>query len=398
MVIEKVFYRGYHMNIEEVRDKFIELFGEEKYEIRTFYAPGRVNLIGEHTDYNGGYVFPCALSFGTFACVRKRNDRIIRFASNNFQLKVDITSDDISCRREHGWTNYPKGVIKLFKENGFDIGGFEVLYDGNIPNGAGLSSSASIELVTAVMLKEMFGCDIDMLGMVKLCQKAENEFIGVNCGIMDQFSIGMGRKGCAIFLNCRTLEYEYAPLKLDGYKLIIANTNKKRGLADSKYNERRGECERAVQYLKRELNIEFLGDIDVQTFEKYRYLIDDDAAARRAEHIIYEDSRVLQAVEKLKNGDIYAFGRLMNESHKSLRDLYEVTGIELDTLAEEAWNTRGVLGSRMTGAGFGGCTVSIVKEDEAQEFINRVGTNYKKRIGLCADFYIAEIGGGAGEI
>lgn len=386
------------MDIKKIKNKFLDFYGENESGIHTFFAPGRVNLIGEHTDYNGGYVFPCALSFGTLAVARKRHDNIIKFASTNFELKVEVFADDIQYVKEHDWANYPKGVVKLFKEKGFDIGGFEVLYYGSIPNGAGLSSSASIELATAVLLKGLFNCSMDMIEMVKLCQKAENQFIGVNCGIMDQFSIGMGRKDHALMLNCKTLEYKYVPLKLNGYKLIIANTNKRRGLADSKYNERRSECERAVLYLKKELNIDFLGDIDTETFEKYRFLIENETDARRAAHVVYEDGRVLEAVEKLGAGDLITFGRLMNDSHKSLRDLYEVTGMELDTMVEEAWKIEGVLGSRMTGAGFGGCTVSIVKEDVVDKFIDEVGRNYKEKTGLTPDFYIAEIGDGAGEI
>lgn len=386
------------MELNDVIKRFKELYGDGKEKIRVFYAPGRVNLIGEHTDYNGGYVFPCALSFGTFAVARKREDNIIKFASTNFDLKLEISSDEVFYDRTHDWANYPKGVIKYFKERGFTVGGFEVLYDGNIPNGAGLSSSASIELATCVMLKGLFDCDIDMLDMVKLSQKAENNFIGVKCGIMDQFSIGMGKKDNAVLLNCKTIQYRYVPIKLDGYKLIISNTNKRRGLTDSKYNERRTQCEQALEDLKKGLDINCLGDMDAAAFEKNRHLIKDETAAKRAEHIVYEDERVLNASGKLEAGDIEGFGTLMNESHKSLRDLYEVTGKELDTLVEEAWNVEGTIGSRMTGAGFGGCTVSIVRDDAAFEFKKRVGENYKRRTGLTADFYTAEIGDGAREL
>lgn len=385
------------MIVEDLKGKFTELFGPGG-DIRIFYAPGRVNLIGEHTDYNGGFVFPCALTFGTFAAARKRDDNEIRFASLNFDTKVTVSSGDIHYIKEHGWVNYPKGVISMFREAGFLAGGFEVLYQGNIPNGAGLSSSASIELATSVMLKGLFGFNIDMLDMVMLSQKAENNFVGVNCGIMDQFSIGMGKKGHAVLLNCSTLDYKYVPVKLEGYKLVAANTNKRRGLADSKYNERRKECERAVEYLKKELNINLLGDIDPDIFEKYRHLIEDEMAAKRADHIIYENLRVLKAVDMLQKGDLAGFGRLMNESHESLRHLYQVTGEELDALAEAAWKAEGVLGSRMTGAGFGGCTVSIVKEDAVDKFIEQVGRDYNERTGLKADFYIAETGDGAGVI
>lgn len=386
------------MNINDVRKRFIEIFGEGSEEVRSFYAPGRVNLIGEHTDYNGGFVFPCALSFGTYAVARKRSDGTIKFASTNFPLRVDIPCDNISYSKAHDWANYPKGIIKEFQDKGFEIGGFEVLYDGSIPNGAGLSSSASIELATCVVLKGLFGCDIDMVEMVKLSQRAENQFIGVNCGIMDQFAIGMGRKDHAMLLNCGTLEYEYVPVKIDGCKLVITNTNKRRGLADSKYNERRAECEKAVEYLNRKLNIKCLADIDVDTFEKYKYLIEEEKVAKRAAHVVYEIKRTTDAVEKLNNGDINSFGRLMNESHVSLRDLYEVTGVELDTLVEEAWKIDGVIGSRMTGAGFGGCTVSIVKDEALENFKRDVADNYLRRVGLKAQFYTAEIGGGACEI
>lgn len=386
------------MELIDLMKRFNELYGEGKEQIRGFYAPGRVNLIGEHTDYNGGHVFPCALSFGTYAAARKRKDKTIKFASTNFDLKAEISADTIFYDRAHDWANYAKGVIKYFKEAGFDIGGFEVLYDGSIPNGAGLSSSASIELVTSVMLKGLFGCDIDMIDMVKLSQKAENDFIGVKCGIMDQFATGMGKKDSAVLLNCKTLQYEYVPVKLNGHKLVISNTNKRRGLADSKYNERRDQCEQAVRDLKAELDITCLCDMDVNTFEKSRYLIKDEIAAKRAEHVVYENGRALEAVKRLNAGNIEGFGKLMNESHKSLRDLYEVTGKELDTLVEEAWNVKGTIGSRMTGAGFGGCTVSIVRDDAVEEFKKRVGENYKKKTGLTADFYIAEVGDGAKEV
>lgn len=386
------------MDIGNLKERFDEVFGYHDNEIRTFFAPGRVNLIGEHTDYNGGYVFPCALNFGTYAAARKREDNTVRFASLNFDLKVNISLDNIQFKEAHDWANYPKGIIKEFMDKGFNIGGFEVLYYGNIPNGAGLSSSASIELATSVMLKGLFNCSIDMVDMVRLSQRAENSFIGVNCGIMDQFASGMGLRGYGMFLNCSTMEYQYVPIALDGYRIIIANTNKRRGLADSKYNERRSQCEKALEYLNKELKINHLGELDADTFEKYRHLIEDEVCNKRAEHIVYEDERVLKAVDSLQIWDLHNFGKLMNESHVSLRDLYEVTGVELDTLVEEAWKIDGCIGSRMTGAGFGGCTVSIVENRTVDEFIDRVGKNYGQRTGLRADFYIAETGDGAGEI
>lgn len=386
------------MKIDDIKKRFHELYGSSDEKVHVFYAPGRVNLIGEHTDYNGGYVFPCALSFGTYGAIRKRNDLRIGFSSNNFDLKATADIRDIKFSYAQGWTNYPMGIIKMFIEKGFSVGGFDILYDGNIPNGAGLSSSASIELVTSIALKTLFDCNIDMLSMVKLSQRAENEFVGVNCGIMDQFAIGMGKKDHAMLLNCGTMEYSYIPLILEGCKLVIANTNKKRGLADSKYNERRAECERAVGYLNKKLSINFLCEIDPNTFEEYKYLIEEDNVCKRTAHVIYENKRALDAVDKLNSGDLNSFGKLMNESHKSLRDLYEVTGIELDTLVSEAWKIDGVIGSRMTGAGFGGCTVSIVKDDCVEEFKSSVGENYKRKIGLEAEFYSADVGDGAKEI
>jgi galactokinase len=386
------------MKLEDAKKKFMEIYGGSSEDIRSFYAPGRVNLIGEHTDYNGGYVFPCALSFGTYAISRKRDDNKIRFASTNFDQRVMVDAGDIEYEKKDDWVNYPKGVIKGFQKRGFKINGFDVLYDGNIPNRAGLSSSASIELVTSVMLRGLFDCKISMIDMVKLSQEAENKFVGLNCGIMDQFAVGMGRKDCAMLLDCNTLKYKYVPIKLNGYKLIIANTNKKRGLADSKYNERRRECEKAVEYLNQKLDIKTLGEINTASFEKYKYLIKDNTILKRASHVVYEIKRTLDAVDCLNSGDICAFGKLMNESHISLRDLYDVTGAELDTLAEEAWKVEGTAGSRMTGAGFGGCTVSIVKEEAVDRFIKCVGENYKHKVGLNADFYIGEIGDGAKEI
>lgn len=401
------------MKSDDLYERFRKLYGSSSEDVHIFYAPGRVNLIGEHTDYNGGYVFPCALNFGTAAAVRKRNDKTLKFASTNFELRVTV-DDDLSYKKEHGWANYPKGIVKYFRQMGFDIGGFEVLYCGEIPNGAGLSSSASIELVTAVMIKGLYGCSIDMIDMVKLSQNVENNFVGVNCGIMDQFSIGMGKEGHAVLLNCSTLDYKYVPLKLNGYRIVISNTNRRRGLADSKYNERRSECERAVACINRgiqnkysdgqgakyraERDIRYLAELDAEVFESYSHFIEEENILKRARHVVYENTRVLQAVKKLDSGDLYGFGLLMNDSHISLRDLYEVTGFELDTLVEEAWKLDGVLGSRMTGAGFGGCTVSIVIEDAVDEFKAKVGENYNKKTGLSADFYTAIAGDGAKEL
>lgn len=386
--------------VEKLKRNFIEIFGEGQ-EVRAFFAPGRVNLIGEHTDYNGGHVFPCALSFGTYAIARKRNDNMIKIFSKNFSDSgiVDFNKEDLKFEEGHEWGNYPKGVIKVFKDSGFLINnGLEILFFGNIPNGAGLSSSASIELVTSVVLQVLFNLDVDMVSMVKMSQKAENEFIGVNCGIMDQFAIGMGKKDKAILLDCNTLEYKYVNINLEAASIIIANTNKRRGLADSKYNDRRSECERALTQLQEKLDIKSLGELTEKSFEEYKDLITNEVDRRRAKHAVYENRRVIRAVEALDKGNLMEFGNLMKESHASLRDDYEVTGKELDTLVEFAWEQEGTIGSRMTGAGFGGCTVSIVENNKVDEFIRNVGKKYAERIGYEASFYIASIGDGAGQL
>jgi galactokinase len=383
----------------DIRQVFTQTFGESG-EIREFFAPGRVNLIGEHTDYNGGHVFPCALSVGTYAVVRKRNDGLLKFYSINFPEKGIVESNLHGLQFEggHDWANYPKGVVAAFIEAGFPIQtGFEIVFYGNIPNGAGLSSSASIELATAAILKGLYELEVDMVTMVKLAQKAENEFIGVNCGIMDQFAIGLGKKDHAILLDCQTLQYQYSEVPLDGYALIIANTNKRRGLADSKYNERRSECERGLKHLQTELAITSLGDITREKFDEYSYLITNEIDRKRCKHAVYENARTNDAASKLASGDISGFGRLMNESHISLRDDYEVTGKELDALVEAAWDQEAI-GARMTGAGFGGCTVNLVKKEEVSTFIEVVGNRYEKETGLKAEFYPVEIGDGAREI
>lgn len=368
-------------------------------EVKVFFSPGRVNLIGEHTDYNGGFVFPCALDFGTYAVAVKRNDNIFRMYSKNFENLgiIEFSLDRLINEPQDNWANYPKGVIKTFLEAGFNINsGFDVLFYGNIPNGAGLSSSASIELATSVILKDLFNLDVDMVSMVKLSQKAENKFIGVNCGIMDQFAIGMGKKDNAILLDCNTLNYQYAPVVLNGASIVIANTNKKRGLADSKYNERRGSCEAAVKVLNENgINIKYLGELSVERFNEIKHLITDEEQLKRATHAVTENERTKVAVEKLNAGDIEAFGQLMNQSHISLRDDYEVTGFELDSLVEAAWEAEGVIGARMTGAGFGGCTVSIVKDEFIESFKKSVGEKYTAKTGLVADFYVAKIGDGS---
>jgi len=387
------------MNLNVLANDFKNIFNEKE-ESKAFFAPGRVNLIGEHTDYNGGHVFPCALSVGTYIIVRKRKDSKIRLFSKNFKDIgiIEVSIHELDYDKEHSWANYPKGIVKIFKDAGFRIEtGFDMLYFGNIPNGAGLSSSASIELATSIALKAIFKFDVNMIDMVKYSQKSENEYIGVNCGIMDQFACGMGKKDHAILLNTNTLNYEYAPIKLDEISIIIANTNKRRGLADSKYNSRRGECERALEAIKKKMNISWLCDLTEEEFERNKFFIKDEILKKRARHVVYENSRTIEAVKALNSGDLKLFGELMNASHVSLRDDYEVTGLELDTLVSAAWKN-GAIGSRMTGAGFGGCTVNLVHNDRVDEFVEKVGKEYKEKIGYKADFYTVSIGDGARQV
>lgn len=381
---------------EIVLKKFAEVFGDNE-GAKVYFAPGRVNLIGEHTDYNGGHVFPCALTIGTYGVARKREDKKLRFYSMNFENLgiLESTIENLKPEKEADWTNYPKGVMWAFGERGFEIPcGMDLLLNGNIPNGSGLSSSASVEVLTGFILRDFFGFDVTNQDLALIGQYSENNFNGVNCGIMDQFAIAMGKKDNAIFLDTADLSYTYAPIKLDNAKIVIACSNKKRGLGDSKYNERRSECETALEEIKQVIGINTLGDLNEEQFETYKAAIKDEVRCKRAKHAVYENQRTVKAVEALKNNDVKLFGELMNASHVSLRDDYEVTGIELDTLVEEAWKIDGVIGSRMTGAGFGGCTVSIVKEDAIDTFIDKVGAAYKEKIGYAADFYVVEIGDG----
>lgn len=382
--------------VEQLKNKFAEVFGPEG-ESAVYFAPGRVNMIGEHTDYNGGHVFPCALTIGTYGVVRKRQDRKLHFYSMNFeQLGVMESSlDDLVPSKDADWTNYPKGVLWAFKERGMEVTeGFDLLLFGNIPNGSGLSSSASVEVLTGYILKDQYGFDVTNQNLALIGQFSENRFNGVNCGIMDQFAIAMGKADHAIFLDTNTLDYTYVPLKLDGAKIVIACSNKKRGLGDSKYNERRSECETALAELQKVVDIKSLGELTEEQFEANKDAIGDEVRVRRARHAVYENQRTIQAVEALQKQDLKKFGELMNASHASLRDDYEVTGIELDTLVEEAWKVDGVIGSRMTGAGFGGCTVSIVEDAAVDRFIERVGAAYKDKIGYAADFYVVQVGSG----
>ena len=381
---------------EELVSKFVELFGKDG-EIKTYFAPGRVNLIGEHTDYNGGHVFPCALTMGTYAVARKRNDNKLRFYSKNFDRLgvLESTIDELKYNRAENWINYPKGMIWAMKDEGYNIDtGMDILYYGTIPNGAGLSSSASIEVLTGFVLKDLFGLDADMTKLALLGQKAENKYVGVNCGIMDQFAIANGKKDYAIFLDTADLKYEYAKVHMPNCKIVIMNTNKKRGLGDSKYNERRAECEEALSELQQKLDIKSLGELTEEEFEKNKDLIKSATRQKRAKHAVYENQRTIKAVEALKENNIDLLGKLMIASHDSLRDDYEVTGKELDTIVEESLKQDGVIGARMTGAGFGGCAVSIVESDKVDNFIKNVSKEYKDKIGYDASFYAVEIGNG----
>lgn len=385
-------------NLQQLKQQFVELYGGEKEGIRSFQAPGRVNLIGEHTDYNGGYVFPAALTFGTTVLLRKRSDKLLRFASTNLPLRADITLENATNDDAHDWINYPKSILVHLGKRGFTFGGYDVLYHGEIPNGAGLSSSASIHLATAYGFMTMEGHPIDRIQLALTAQEAENQFLGVKCGIMDQFVIAMGKEEHAILLMCSSLEYQYVPFKAQGYKIVIGNTNKRRGLVDSEYNTRRAQCEQAVQDLRAAFpDLQLLGELSLEQFEANRHYIKDEVVLKRAKHVVEEIDRVLRSVEALQANDIATFGSLMTASGVSLRELYEVTCKELDVMVEESLKVPGVLGARMTGAGFGGCTVSLVHGDQVDTFIKQVGRAYADRTDYKADFYVAEIGNGVTE-
>ena len=383
---------------EKLMETFQNLFGADG-DIRTYFAPGRVNLIGEHTDYNGGHVFPCALTLGTYAVARKRDDRVLRFYSENFaSLGVIETSlDDLVPDEKADWTNYPKGVMWTFEKRGYKLPqGMDIAIYGDIPNGSGLSSSASLVVLTGIVLKDMFGFDeITMPEIAQIGQYSENNFNGCNCGIMDQFASAMGKKDNAIFLDTNTLEYEYAPVVLPDAKIVITNSKVKHSLVDSAYNDRRSECETALEELKSEMPIVTLGDLTEAEFEAHKDTIKDPVRQLRAKHAVYENQRTIRAVAALKANNIEEFGKLMNESHISLKNDYEVSCEEIDILVDLAWEIPGVIGSRITGGGFGGCTVSIVKNDAVDTFIEKVGNGYKEQTGNTAEFYVVEVGDGA---
>ena len=381
---------------ETVLKKFEELFGDAN-GVNVYFAPGRVNLIGEHTDYNGGHVFPCALTIGTYAAVRKRADRKLNFYSMNFEELgiMESSLDDLTPSDAAGWTNYPKGVMWAFAERGMKMDcGLDVVLNGNIPNGSGLSSSASLEVLTGYYLRDLYGFDVTNIDLAKIGQYSENNFNGMNCGIMDQFASAMGKKDHAIFLDTADLSYEYAPLVLNGAKIVVTNSNVKHSLVNSEYNVRRSECEKALEELQTVVKINGLGDLTEEQFEANKTAIKDEVRVKRAKHAVYENQRTIRAVEALKKNDLTLFGQLMNASHVSLRDDYQVSCDEIDVLVEEAWKVDGVIGSRITGGGFGGCTVSIVKDEAVENFKEKVGTAYQQRVGKQADFYVVEIGNG----
>jgi len=380
---------------DNLRKVFIDHYGLKGEKPLLFFAPGRVNLIGEHTDYNGGFVFPCAIQYGTYLLMRlTADDNSIKLASINNPERTVISITEHFSKQDVRWFNYPLGVVEQIVKKGIRIKGMEMLFYGDIPNNAGLSSSASIEVVTAFALNHLLESGLDLIEMVRMSQKAEQEFAGVNCGIMDQFAVGMGKANHAIFLNCNTMEYKLVPVPLSGYKLIIANTNKPRSLADSKYNERVAECQLALAFLGEQFSIKSLGDLGFPQFFKAQNVIPEEVIRKRARHVISENQRVLASVSCLLKNDLSQFGLLMNASHDSLRDDYEVTGFELDVLVDESRKIPGVLGSRMTGAGFGGCTVSLVRKEVIPQYVENVGREYKAKTGITADFYVAEIDDG----
>lgn len=381
---------------QNVLEKYQELYGAEG-DIRVYFAPGRVNLIGEHTDYNGGHVFPCALTIGTYIAVRKREDRQLRFYSMNFENLgvIEDSLDNLVAKEDGEWTNYPKGVIWAFEGRGMKLDcGLDIALYGNIPNGSGLSSSASLEVVTGYMLKDMFGFDVTNQDIALIGQYSENNFNGCNCGIMDQFASAMGKADNAIFLDTADLSYEYAPVKLDGAKIVVTNSMVKHSLVTSAYNDRRNESSQALADLQQVCGISTLGELTEEEFEKYKNSIKDEVNRARAKHAVYENQRTIKAVAALKNNDIETFGKLMNASHVSLRDDYETSCEEVDVLVEEAWKIDGVIGSRITGGGFGGCTVSIVKDDAIDIFKEKLTAAYEQKVGKTPEFYVVSIGDG----
>ncbi len=392
----------YFMNLKELNELFIKIYGESEQEVREYFSPGRVNLIGEHTDYNGGHVFPCALTIGTYGLARLREDNLVKLYSVNVEKAgvIEASIENLEYNEKNGWANYPLGVLWAFEKKGMKIpGGFEILIWGNIPNGSGLSSSASLEVLTGVVLRDLFGFDSQSnIDLALIGQYSENNYNGCNCGIMDQFAVAMGKKDNAIFLDTADLSYEYAPVKLPDAKIVITNSKVKHSLVDSAYNDRRNESSQALKDLQQVCGISSLGELTNEEFDKYETSIKDPVCRMRAKHAVYENQRTIEAVAALKANDIEKFGKLMNASHVSLRDDYEVSCEEVDVLVELAWSIPGVIGSRITGGGFGGCTVSIVKNEAVDEFIAKVGPAYKEKTGYDAEFYVVDVGDGASRI
>ena len=385
---------------EKLIKEFAKVFGDSE-GANVYFAPGRVNLIGEHTDYNGGHVFPCALTLGTYGVARKRTDRKLRFYSMNFEKSgvIETSIDDMNPMGKEGWTAYPKGVIWAFGEKGHSIpAGMDLLLFGNIPNGSGLSSSASLEVLTGFILRDLFGTEVSNIDIALIGQYSENNYNGMNCGIMDQFASAMGKKDNAIFLDTATLEYEYAPVVLKDASIVVTNSKVKHSLVDSEYNTRRRECEEALADLQGKADIKTLGDLSIDIFEANKEAIKNPVSAKRAKHAVYENIRTIEAIKALKAGDIGTFGKLMNESHVSLRDDYQVSCPEIDILVEEAWKIPGVLGSRITGGGFGGCTVSIVENSAVETFKEQVGSVYLKKTDIEAEFYVVSVGDGPAKL
>jgi len=382
------------MTIDQLKKEFTRIYGEGDF--HGYFSPGRVNLIGEHTDYNGGYVFPCALSFGTYCLIRKTHGKAVSLISLNDDFKAEVNIEDLNKPVGKEWVNYPIGVFAQFMKRGIRFEeGAQILIYGNVPGGAGLSSSASLEMAVAVAVNDTWNLNVDRIELIKMAQKAEHEFAGVMCGIMDQFASGMGKADHAIFLNCDTLEYDLVPVKLDGVKIVISNTNSPRKLDAGVYNQRVAECQTAVKEISRFKPVRMLVECSMEEFKEIEEKFEDIVAMKRARHVISEIDRTKEAVQELKNSNLKRFGELMNASHESLRIDYEVTSLELDTMVEEAWKIEGVIGSRMTGGGFGGCTVSLVEDDSVETFIEQVGENYTIKTGLKPEFYVAEIGDGA---
>ena len=387
--------------IEKLKRRFSELFGSLD-NTREYFSPGRVNLIGEHTDYNGGHVFPCALTLGTYAIARRRDDDKIMLYSENVSKAgvITLSKDNIELNGSYGWAAYPIGVVWAFEKQGYGIdSGFEMALYGDIPNGSGLSSSASIEVLTGAVLRDLYSFDgVTGVDLAKIGQYSENNFNGVKCGIMDQFAVAMGKKDHAIFLDTATLKYEYAPVILKDASIVIVNSNVKHSLVDSAYNERRSQCAEALSDLQSVLDIRTLGDIDEETFEKNKGAIKDETVRRRAKHAVYENQRTIRAVKALSENDIALFGKLMDESHISLRDDYEVSCEEIDFLVDTAHSLKGVIGSRITGGGFGGCTVNIVKNEALDEFKEKINRAYLEKYSKEPGIYQVSIGDGAGRI